>query len=248
VRWNPCPAFVGGPILFRSKTFSGTASWLGKPIEFRPDGEFFSALAGVDLDRAHGRYPLLVGGKTIEVTVTERAYPFSRLTVPEKYVEPPREVQARIQEEIRIKQQVFKSSPGERVWHGPFVAPAKASYTSSFGSRRLYNGKTVSVHQGLDYSAVTGTRVRAANSGRVAIGGNFYFEGGFIAIDHGESIFTLYMDLSELLVDQGAFINKGETIAKSGSSGRVTGAHLHFAVRWNGAYLEPATLLRLWRS
>jgi len=231
LRWNPCPAFVGGPILFQSKTFSGTAIWLGKQIKFRPDGDFFSALAGVDLDRIHGHYPLVVGGKTVQVTVKDHTYPSSRVTVPQKFVKPPREVQAQIEEEIRIKRQVFKSSAGERLWHGPFVAPAKARYTSSFGSRRIYNGKILSVHQGLDYSALVGTGVTAANSGHVAIAGNFYFEGGFIVIDHGESIFTLYMHLSELLVNQGTFINKGATIAKSGSSGRVTGAHLHFAMQ-----------------
>jgi murein DD-endopeptidase MepM/ murein hydrolase activator NlpD len=74
-----------------------------------------------------------------------------------------------------------------------------------------------------------------------------YFEGGFIAIDHGESIFTLYMHLSEFLVKEGAAIDKGAPIAKSGSSGRVTGPHLHFAVRWQDVYLEPSTLLGLWR-
>jgi murein DD-endopeptidase MepM/ murein hydrolase activator NlpD len=67
-------------------------------------------------------------------------------------------------------------------------------------------------------------------------------------IDHGESIFTLYMHLSEFLVKEGANIDKGEPIAKSGSSGRVTGPHLHFAVQWQGDYLEPSTLLRLWRN
>jgi murein DD-endopeptidase MepM/ murein hydrolase activator NlpD len=75
-----------------------------------------------------------------------------------------------------------------------------------------------------------------------------YFEGGFIVIDHGESIFTLYMHLSEFLVSEGANIEKGEPIGRSGSSGRVTGPHLHFAVRWQGAYLEPSTLLGLWRT
>jgi murein DD-endopeptidase MepM/ murein hydrolase activator NlpD len=75
-----------------------------------------------------------------------------------------------------------------------------------------------------------------------------YFEGGFIVIDHGESIFTLYMHLSEFLVREGDNIDKGALIAKSGSSGRVTGPHLHFAVRWQDAYLEPSTLLGLWRS
>ncbi len=73
-----------------------------------------------------------------------------------------------------------------------------------------------------------------------------YFEGGFIVIDHGESIFTLYMHLSEFLVKAGDSVEKGAPLAKSGASGRVTGPHLHFAVRWQGLYLEPATLLRLW--
>jgi murein DD-endopeptidase MepM/ murein hydrolase activator NlpD len=111
---------------------------------------------------------------------------------------------------------------------------------------RVYNGKTRSVHQGLDYSAAIGTQVTASNSGRVVIARKFYFEGGFIVIDHGESIFTLYMHLSELLVKEDAEISKGELIAKSGSSGRVTGPHLHFGLQWQGAYLDPATLFRLW--
>jgi murein DD-endopeptidase MepM/ murein hydrolase activator NlpD len=93
-----------------------------------------------------------------------------------------------------------------------------------------------------------GTQVTAANSGRVEIRRDMYFEGGFIVIDHGESIFTLYIHLSEFLVREGAGIDKGDPIAKRGSSGRVTGPHLHFAVRWQGAYLEPLTLLELWRS
>ena len=128
------------------------------------------------------------------------------------------------------------------------VAPANTPYTSSFGLRRIYNGRTRSVHQGLDYTAALGTQVTAANSGNVEIARDMYFEGGFIVIDHGESIFTLYMHLSEFLVREGAGIDKGDPIAKSGSSGRVTGPHLHFAVRWQGDYLEPSTLLGLWRS
>ena len=69
-----------------------------------------------------------------------------------------------------------------------------------------------------------------------------------MVIDHGESIFTLYMHLSEFLAKEGSTIDKGAPIAKSGSSGRVTGPHLHFGVQWQGAYLEPSTLFRLWRA
>ena len=209
VRWNPRPVFVGAPVLFKSKTFSGPATWLGRRIEFRPDGDVFSALAGVSLNHAPGRYLLVFGGERVEVTVTDHSYPSSKITVPQNYVAPPKEIQAQIEEEVATKQKVFKSSAPERIWQGPFVSPANTRYTSSFGSRRVYNGKTRSVHQGLDYSAAMGTQVTAANSGRVAITRAMYFEGGFIVIDHGESIFTLYMHFSEFLVKEGTAINEG---------------------------------------
>ena len=248
VRWNPRPVFNGAPVLFESSSYSGAANWLGKKIEFRPDGDQFSALAGVNLNRAPGHYPLALGHETVDIAVIRRAYPSSTITVPQKFIEPPKEVQKQIDEEAAIKQRIFESSLPNRLWRGPFVAPANTSYTSSFGLRRTYNGKTLSVHQGLDYRAALGTQVTAANSGRIAIARDMYFEGGFIVIDHGESIFTLYMHLSEFLVREGANIDKGEAIGRSGSSGRVTGPHLHFAVRWQGAYLEPSTLLALWRG
>ena len=248
VRWNPRPVFNGAPVLFESRSFSGTGTWLGKKIDFRPDGDSFSALAGVNLNRAPGHYPLAVGDETIDIAVIRRAYPSSTITVPQKFIEPPKEVQKQINDEAAFKQSVFESSQPNRLWQGPFVAPTNTSYTSSFGLRRIYNGKTLSVHQGLDYRAALGTQVAAANSGRVKIARDMYFEGGLIVIDHGESIFTLYMHLSEFLVKEGASIEKGDHIGRSGSSGRVTGPHLHFAVRWQGAYLEPSTLLKLWRT
>jgi murein DD-endopeptidase MepM/ murein hydrolase activator NlpD len=248
VRWNPQPVFNGAPVLFESRSFSGSGNWLGQKIEFRPDGDAFSALAGVNLNRSPGYYSLALGDKTIDIAVTRRAYPSSTITVPQKFIEPPKEVQAQIDEEVAIKRRVFSSSRPDRLWQGPFVAPAKTAYTSSFGLRRIYNGKTLGVHQGLDYKAALGTEVTAANSGRVEIARDMYFEGGLIVIDHGEFIFTLYMHLSKFLVTEGASIEKGNPIGRSGSSGRVTGPHLHFAVRWQGAYLEPSTLLGLWQN
>lgn len=248
MRWKPHPVFPGSPVLFQSKTFSGSATWLDKKIEFRPDGDGFTALAGVNLSRAPGRYPIAFGEQTVQVTVARHAYPSSAITVPQRFLKPPEEVQTRIKEEALVKRSVFQSSPPDRLWRGAFVAPTDTRYTSSFGSRRVYNGKTRSVHQGLDYSARIGTQIVAANSGRVAIAREFYFEGGIIVIDHGESIFTLYMHLSEFLVKEGAAVDKGGPIGRSGSSGRVTGPHLHFAVQWQGAYLEPSTLLHLWEG
>src|SRR5262245_56608872 len=78
VRWTPVPLFVGAPVLFRSKESLGVATWLDKKIEFRPDGNGrFSALPGVGLDSAPGKYPLIWDGHTLEVPVVAHRYPSS---------------------------------------------------------------------------------------------------------------------------------------------------------------------------
>jgi murein DD-endopeptidase MepM/ murein hydrolase activator NlpD len=248
VQWAPRPLFNGAPVLFRSTSLSGAATWLSRKIEFRPadaEGTLFTALAGVDLSTKPGRYPLVIGDVTIPVLVQNRLYPVSRISVDSRFIEPPKELEKRIDEERELKKRVFAGSPKERLWRGHFAAPSGTRQTSPFGARRTYNGKTRSIHQGLDFAAATGTEIRAANIGIVRIARPMYFEGGLVVIDHGESIFTLYMHLSEFLVKEGQNIGKGEPIAKSGATGRVTGPHLHFSVLWQGAYLEPATLLRL---
>ena len=251
VDWTPLPVFVGAPILFKTTASAGSATWLDKNIEFRPAGDgSFSALAGIGLDRKPGSYPLAFNGQTIEVPVKAHFYPSSAIRVPPKFVQPPKEVQARIDEEAALKRAVFKSSPPERLWQDAFTAPANTRYTSSFGVRRTY--KSAATRRALiTVSTIRrrwGTEIKASNSGRAAIVRDMYFEGGLIVIDHGESIFTLYMHLSEFLVKEGAAIQKGQPIARSGSSGRAfTGLPPAFpAVQWQGIYLEPSTLLRLW--
>jgi murein DD-endopeptidase MepM/ murein hydrolase activator NlpD len=97
----------------------------------------------------------------------------------------------------------------------------------------------------LDFRAVIGTPVRAAARGRVLFAEEMYYEGGFVVLDHGEGLFTLYMHLSKFIVSVGAVADKGTVLAESGSSGRVTGPHLHFGVQWQGLYMEPGTLLSL---
>ena len=247
VHWRPQKPFNGSPLWFESQQPLPNASWLGKKLEFRKDGELWTALAGVDLSTKPGRYPLKSGEDVVvSVLIAARSYPSSRLTVAPKFVQPPPEVSKRIAAEQQIKKRVFSSfSMAERLWQGKFVAPTQNLQTSPFGSRRMYNGRINSIHQGLDFGSPAGTQILAANAGRIAIARDMYFEGGFVVIDHGEGIFTLYMHLSAFLVKEGDMVEKGQPIAKSGSSGRVTGPHLHFGVQWQGSYLEPASLLQL---
>ena len=98
------------------------------------------------------------------------------------------------------------------------------------------------MHQGLDYGVPTGTPVSAANAGIVLLAGPLYFEGNCVVLDHGQGLLTLYLHLSEIKVKQGERIAAGQEIGLSGGTGRATGPHLHLAVRWQGVYLNPATL------
>ena len=121
----------------------------------------------------------------------------------------------------------------------------EATISGVFGTQRTFNGKVQSVHQGLDYAIPSGTPVAAVNSGTVLLARPLYFEGNCVVLDHGQGLLTLYMHLSEMKVKEGETIQRGQEIGLSGGSGRATGPHLHLAVRWQGIYLNPATLLRL---
>jgi len=162
-----------------------------------------------------------------------------------KFVEPPPEESARIQAEIALKQKVFAASAPEPLWSGDFRAPVHAAPTDSFGTRRTFNGQLASVHKGMDFRAPTGTVVRAGNSGVVVLARPLYYEGNCVVIDHGLGLYTISMHLSRIDVREGQHVSLGERIGLSGATGRVTGPHLHWAVRWQNAYLDPAKLLQM---
>ncbi|MGZ8489909.1 MAG: M23 family metallopeptidase, partial [Candidatus Binatia bacterium] len=99
-----------------------------------------------------------------------------------------------------------------------------------------------------DLSAPASTEVVATNHGRVVLVGNFFFAGGSVVIDHGGSVFSMYFHLSEIKVEEGATVRRGDVVALSGGTGRVTGPHLHWGVRLNNTRVDPLDLLRKFSS
>jgi murein DD-endopeptidase MepM/ murein hydrolase activator NlpD len=97
----------------------------------------------------------------------------------------------------------------------------------------------------MDFRAATGTPVHAGNSGVVVLARPLYYEGNCVVIDHGLGLFTISMHLSRIDVGEGDRVAAGQLIGLSGATGRVTGPHLHWAVRWQNAYLDPAKMLRM---
>jgi hypothetical protein len=231
------------------------ADWLGRKIQFFPahGGHDWFALAGVDVEAPTGSSVLrvVIGSEkdSIDLSRTVEIHPAhyrtGTLTVPPKFVEPGPEELKQIEADSKLKAKVFAASTPEPLWSGNFRAPVTAPATDSFGTRRVFNGKLASIHKGMDFRAATGTRVRAGNSGVVALARHLYYEGNCVIVDHGLGLWTISMHLSRIDVKEGQHVAAGELLGLSGATGRVTGPHLHWAVRWQDAYLDPAKLLKL---
>jgi len=252
------PAFVqsGSPELIVISTLNAksvSGSWLGHKLEFFPQGQRWIALAGVDVETPPGTTIAKISAETGEgeldlsqtIEIHPAHYRTGALTVSPKFVEPGPDEQKVIAADAEIKAKVFASSAAEPLWHGSFRAPVLAKPTDSFGTRRMFNGKLASIHKGMDFHAAKGTVVRASNSGVVVLARPLYYEGNCVIIDHGLGLYTLSMHFSRIEVHEGQRVMAGDKLGLSGATGRVTGPHLHWAVRWENAYLDPGKLLRL---
>ncbi len=257
---TPANVQAGSPELIHVNDGDDSAKadgeWLGRKLEFfrsRKSSGWF-ALAGVDVEQPAGPSQLKIhltltsgGGYDIvrTVPILPAHYRTGTLVVAPKFVAPSPEQLKRIEAEIQLKATVFAASAAEPLWTGSFRAPVRAAPTDSFGTRRVFNSKLASIHKGMDFRARSGTPVRADNSGVVVLARPLYYEGNCVVIDHGLGLFTLSMHLTRIDVHEGQHVAAGTLLGLSGATGRVTGPHLHWAVRWQGAYLDPAKLLRL---
>ena len=259
VTWQPTKLVRGSAVLFQVRTPAGVSKlsgkWMGHEIKFEPlaNRKGFYALAGIPVETAAGTYDLELQGvrRTAEfkfvkkVRIAPAHYPRVAVTVAKKFTEPDPEQLKQIAADKQVKQNVFSQTAAEQLWANDFKPPVDAPVSGIFGTERVFNGEVQSRHLGMDYAVPAGTTVRAINAGTVLLAQKLYFEGGFIVIDHGQGLMSLYLHLSDFKVKEGDTVTTGQVIAESGASGRATGAHLHLAVRWQGVYLDPGIVLRL---
>jgi murein DD-endopeptidase MepM/ murein hydrolase activator NlpD len=127
----------------------------------------------------------------------------------------------------------------------PLGAPARPLPEGrDFGSKRIFNGKPAGQpHMGADYSTSQGSHVRAAAEGTVVLAEDQFYSGNAVYIDHGGGLISMYFHLSEIKVKAGQEVKKGDTVGLVGTTGRSTGAHLFFGVRWHNARINPQFLL-----
>lgn len=125
------------------------------------------------------------------------------------------------------------------------IYPIRSETTSSFGKKRVYNGTLKSYHSGTDFKAKTNTPIKAINDGIIVISENRFYAGNSIVINHGQGIYSCYFHLNKMNYKIGERVRKGDVIGLSGSTGRVTGPHLHFAFRIHGIQVDPIQVLNL---
>ncbi len=127
----------------------------------------------------------------------------------------------------------------------PLVAPMKNYYVSSgFGKRSDPMRRVLAKHEGMDFVGANGAKIISPSSGKVLFAGKFSTYGNALIIDHGYGITTRYGHLSKIYVDKGNYIEKGQVVAAQGSTGRSTGQHLHYEVRYKNIPLNPKNFLQ----
>lgn len=213
------------------------------------------AILGVDLEKAPGTYSLIVhtqtaGGKpascTIQIPVRAGKFATERLQVGKQFVEPSPEQIQRANEERDKLRAIFDQVTPDKLWDGDFRVPLDGVTTGgNFGKRRVLNGTPGSPHSGVDFPAVTGTPIHAAQSGRVALAQELFFSGNTVVVDHGLGIYTFYGHLSEIDVKVGDELQSGQVLGKVGATGRVTGPHLHWGLTIERARVNPLQLVKV---
>jgi murein DD-endopeptidase MepM/ murein hydrolase activator NlpD len=229
--------------------------WLGRsqPLRAEPlaDGLWrLRALAGTTASHPAGKeivaFRVEADGRTWsfpwQIEIGAKAFPESRLTVPEKMVVPPDEVRSRIEAEGRRVAQALARSQEEILWALPLHRPVKGIVTCPYGWRRVYNGKPRSPHSGVDLRAAVGTPVGAVAAGVVVLAEEHYFAGNVVYVDHGGGVLSAYGHLSRIDVGPGQPVKAGQTVGLAGATGRVTGPHLHLGLFLQGRHADAVPL------
>ncbi len=259
VIWAPAPeegSAIGIRVLERPsgrKPTAITGEFVQLPIRFgRLDDEWFG-LAAVPIGTEREQTLVLRFGfedgstyeQTLPLMVESRSFASTQLSVAPKYTSPSAEALERIGRERDLIRSVLDTASAEWLIDTPFRTPRPMTITSQYGQARLFNGELRSRHTGLDLKGADGDPVRAAARGRVLIAQDLYFSGNGVYLDHGRGVYTGYFHLSRILVEVGEMVEAGQLVGEVGSTGRVTGPHLHWSLWVAGKSLDAGSLLEM---
>ncbi|HEX3755210.1 MAG TPA: M23 family metallopeptidase [Rhizomicrobium sp.] len=246
VRFGITGAMQQGSLALGSAPPGSIVALDGRPLRVTAEGRFTFGF-GFDQTRPSlvtVRYPDGLGDSR-SFTPAPRQYETQRIEgLPQRTVTPPPEVLARIDREAAaIYLARLTDSDGSDFLSG-FDWPAPGIVSGVFGSRRIDNGVAMAPHFGVDIAAPVGTPIHAPADGTVSISDDYFLDGGFTLIEHGQGVSTCYLHQSKRLVEKGAPVKRGDVIGRVGQTGRATGPHLHWAMNWFEVKLDPSLSTR----
>ena len=263
VTWTPAEPTQGHLFLIRvaappdSGAIAATGEAGGETLRFHATESTLESFAPVPISSTdsidawvRATYP---DGRTqtdsLRIPVAAGTYEHERLTVAPRFGSPPNEEdQARLARDREKAAQVARDAhAAPRLWSPAMVMPRPSRVTSEFGTGREFNGQISSRHMGLDLQGFTGDTVVAAADGVVALVDSFLFAGNIVYLNHGGGLVSGYFHLTEQLVEAGDTVTAGTPIGRVGATGRVTGPHLHWVVRYGTTSVDPRSLLALVR-
>jgi hypothetical protein len=239
-------------VLGVTKQPSGT---LGpQTLDFLPVADGFQALVALSVEAQLGPRALTVelvpDGET-ETTlsgtleIVEPGWPRRELKVARKFTSPSKAEQLRSARDQKAFSDAFDVELEPWLFTDDFVWPRPPDITAPFGDLRLINGKKNSQHFGMDLDGDTGADIVASNAGEVVLVRDCFASGNTVLVHHGGRLFTAYFHLSKFDVKEGERVKPGQRLGRVGKTGRVTGPHLHFGVKLDGRWVDPASVLRL---
>ncbi|MEX0932304.1 MAG: M23 family metallopeptidase [Parcubacteria group bacterium] len=212
-----------------------------------------SVLVGIDLRMQTGTYPLVATLSTGEILrkdirIAPRDIVVEDFDIPKKLGGNTPEAEKELINTLVQEAVIMNAIPSarEKLWDSAFRMPlsGEPEVTSVYGYSRSTVGSRLS-HKGTDFRAPVGTPVYAMNSGVVRFKDSMRNYGNTVVIDHGLGLQTVYMHLSEMLVEEGQEVTKGQLIGKSGDTGYVLGPHLHLSVRINYISIDPMKFIEI---
>jgi len=243
--WEYAGELTQGGFITGTVPTGTTGATLGEQaLDIADDGTFFAAFDR-DSPESLALAATLEKGETVRgmLSISPREWQIERVNVAKRGGGTSEAWWQRRKPEWEAIQAARAKRTGASGWRQDFVWPVKGRISGLFGRQRIYRGEPGNYHSGIDIAPGAGTPFVAPASGTVVLAETgFSLEGGLIIIDHGMGLNSAFLHASRIVVEEGESVERGQHIGNVGASGRATGPHLHWSLKWKDARLDPLLL------
>lgn len=236
------PMIQGGTVLGTAPALTTRLTLDGRVVPVAPDGRFLIAFDR-DAPASAELVATRVDGSVLRqaLTIQPRAWRIERLDRLPRYAQPSAEFQRRRPAELAQINAARAKSHDVQGWRQEFMWPVTGRISGLFGSQRIYKGEPGSYHSGVDVARPSGTPVIAPADGVVILAADqdFTLEGKLLMLDHGMTLNSAFLHLSRIDVKVGEVVRRGQMIGAIGTTGRSTGPHLHWGMKWGNSRIDP---------